>query len=217
MGKRNNEIDLGQLEKQLIESISNSPWLKQYKKKEILSQIFLEQDFGSLLTLPDIQAPPNPVITITELEDRVEVFRYNLDYNPVRLFLDLLGLMGLGPYPKRAVKEVTYSGIMSKKSYDNLFGFLEQKGVWEMQAHINEFDSSPHSLLISRNQRKHAFTMDPIYNMVYLYPILHLHAKYGLKEAVSKLTPEEGSNTSRFLDISKEIYKKSKKYTRVKS
>ena len=186
-----------QVEECVIRKVLHTKELRRYDKERVISQIFLKQYTNNKIS---------PSINITELEDKVEVFRYNLDHNQIRLFFYNLGFT-------KEISKTTYFGIMPKKEYHNLFNFLERKKVWETNLYKSVLDIPSTALLISKNQRKHAFEIDSIYDLILL--------KKTSRHSVTKILAldsnlENRDVTLRFLDISKKIYSVSKKYIKTK-
>lgn len=188
------------------ENISDE--LKRYKNKKVISQIYLVNDFGDIL---GEEISPNESITITELEDKVEIFRYNLDYPQ-----SILGSYVNSIYNNlNEVKlpQITCSGIMPKKEYYDLFNYLEQEKVWQMNLYCDNLDGAVNELLISKNQRKHIIATDSIYRLLFLEMFPD-----WFKNGVEEVYPSDSEKeiALRFLDISKKIYSISKKYIKLK-
>ena len=184
--------------------------LKRYRNKKIISQIYLVKDFS---LINSDEGPLNDAITITELEDKIEVFRYNLDYPQDSL--DSLFNSRFYNLDHPELSPIICSGIMPKKEYDNLFDYLEQKKDWETVGYDTFFlENSINELLISKNQKKHIIATNSIYSLLFLEMFSEAF-KIDISNR-AELSESEKEVALRFLDMSKEIYSVSKKYVKIK-
>ena len=196
---------------ELIEGMEKRIKIKRSGEK-IISRIFLENShrFVGNCNLPD------EAISMIELENNVEVFRFNLEGRPSP-YLDNPDILR----SEKFKNTIIYAGIMPKKEYSDLFNYLERRNVWEIDSHYQCMGVGVNSLFISKNQKKHAFEMDT-YNLLNLDKKDRDTRRIDIErikrngELPKEISQDWKDANIKFLEISKEICDVSKKYAKTK-